>query len=268
MAPRGASRETGDRARDREEAAMSRFSIEESDVRRLEELLSVSDGEGVALPWEFLQQVKELVGCDVLAFNGLDSKAERHFFLQSIGPDGGRSGRLGVDPADEDPIFWKWYWSSISCSYPDLTGDTTSITSISDFHSLREWHATPMYLESLGPFLQHELMACLPDGAGRTLRLLCFRSEGPDFGERERFLLRLLRPHIADAYRGLVRRRNEQQLTGRQREVLELVRVGMTNRQIARRLDLSEATVRTHLNNIFTRLDVGSRTAAATRLGG
>jgi DNA-binding NarL/FixJ family response regulator len=134
---------------------------------------------------------------------------------------------------------------------------------------MREWHANPMYVDYLGPRGgEHEMMACLPDGAGRTLRLICFRGSGSDFGERERFLLEVLRPHIADAYRGAVRRRIESRLTGRQCEILALVRAGMTNRQVARRLDLSEHTVRSHLNNIFARLDVGSRTAAVTRVDG
>jgi DNA-binding NarL/FixJ family response regulator len=44
-----------------------------------------------------------------------------------------------------------------------------------------------------------------------------------------------------------------------------LVAAGHTNTQIARRLGLSEGTVRTHLVNIYGRLQVSSRTAAVTR---
>ena len=39
---------------------------------------------------------------------------------------------------------------------------------------------------------------------------------------------------------------------------------GHTNAQIARRLDMSEGRVRTHLENIYERLKVSSRTAAVT----
>jgi len=247
---------------------MSRLSIGEDDVRRVRGLLELCDEDGVALPWPFLHRLKDLIGCDVICFNGLDSRAEQHYVMQHVDSVGHDAGRIGVSAALEDPAFWAAFASSAPCSYPDHTGDVTSVTKISDFYSVREWHATPMYVDCLGPDVEHEMMACLPDGAGRTLRLICFRGSGPDFGERERFLLGLLRPHIADAYRGAVRRRAEGQLTGRQREILELVRAGMTNRQVARRLDLSENTVRSHLNNIFARLDVGSRTAAVTRVGG
>ncbi len=52
-------------------------------------------------------------------------------------------------------------------------------------------------------------------------------------------------------------------LTAREVEVLALVAVGHSNAQIAGELVLSEKTVARHLSNIFTKLDVGSRTAAA-----
>ncbi len=52
-------------------------------------------------------------------------------------------------------------------------------------------------------------------------------------------------------------------LTEREIEVLRLVAAGKTNPQIATLLFLSEKTVARHLSNIFTKLDVTSRTAAA-----
>jgi DNA-binding CsgD family transcriptional regulator len=52
-------------------------------------------------------------------------------------------------------------------------------------------------------------------------------------------------------------------LTAREVEVLHLVASGLSNAQIAAELVLSEKTVARHLSNIFTKLGVGSRTAAA-----
>jgi DNA-binding CsgD family transcriptional regulator len=52
-------------------------------------------------------------------------------------------------------------------------------------------------------------------------------------------------------------------LTAREVEVLRLVAAGRSNQQIAAELVLSEKTVARHLSNIFGKLDVGSRTAAA-----
>jgi DNA-binding NarL/FixJ family response regulator len=52
-------------------------------------------------------------------------------------------------------------------------------------------------------------------------------------------------------------------LTEREVEVLGLVAEGRSNAQIASALVLSDRTVARHLSNIFTKLGVGSRTAAA-----
>src|SRR5438132_5990995 len=52
-------------------------------------------------------------------------------------------------------------------------------------------------------------------------------------------------------------------LTERETSVLRLVAEGLANKEIARRLVLSETTVKAHLNNVFVKLDVHSRTQAA-----
>ena len=54
-------------------------------------------------------------------------------------------------------------------------------------------------------------------------------------------------------------------LSEREREVLELLCGGLSNLAIARRLALSEKTVKNHLNHIFAKLDVTSRTEAVVR---
>jgi DNA-binding NarL/FixJ family response regulator len=52
-------------------------------------------------------------------------------------------------------------------------------------------------------------------------------------------------------------------LTERETSVLRLVAEGLANKEIARRLAISERTVKAHLNNVFAKLDVQSRTQAA-----
>jgi DNA-binding NarL/FixJ family response regulator len=52
-------------------------------------------------------------------------------------------------------------------------------------------------------------------------------------------------------------------LTRREREVATLVSRGLTNRQIAKELYLSERTIENHISKILRKLDVASRTEIA-----
>lgn len=58
-------------------------------------------------------------------------------------------------------------------------------------------------------------------------------------------------------------RRPERSLSDREEEVLRLVAAGLANKLIARRLGISERTVKAHLTNIFARIGVTDRTQAA-----
>jgi DNA-binding CsgD family transcriptional regulator/tetratricopeptide (TPR) repeat protein len=55
-------------------------------------------------------------------------------------------------------------------------------------------------------------------------------------------------------------------LTAREREIADLVTTGLSNQEIAERLVLSRRTVESHLNRIFAKLEVHSRTAMTHRL--
>lgn len=52
-------------------------------------------------------------------------------------------------------------------------------------------------------------------------------------------------------------------LTERQKEILRLIALGGTNKEIARKLNLSEKTVKNHISSIFQTLHVNNRTQAA-----
>ena len=54
-------------------------------------------------------------------------------------------------------------------------------------------------------------------------------------------------------------------LTTREREVLELLAAGLPNRAIGTRLGVTEATVKAHLTRVYTRLGVADRVSAAMR---
>lgn len=136
----------------------------------------------------------------------------------------------------------------------------------SDFYSDRQWRGSPIYAEYFRHFsVQHELISCLPAAPGKSIRLLLRRERG-DFCERDRLVVTLLRSHLYSIYQDSRRRHaGTPKLTARQWELLGLVAAGYSNADIARLLCLSEGTVRKHLENIFRRLDVSSRTAAVAR---
>jgi NarL family two-component system response regulator LiaR len=51
----------------------------------------------------------------------------------------------------------------------------------------------------------------------------------------------------------------QKQLSKRECEIVEWMRCGMTNKEIARKLGISDMTVKTHLHNIFSKLEVSGR---------
>ncbi|HEX3004520.1 MAG TPA: response regulator transcription factor, partial [Angustibacter sp.] len=55
----------------------------------------------------------------------------------------------------------------------------------------------------------------------------------------------------------------DQQLTAREREVLELVSLGRSNREIGQQLFISTKTVSVHVSNILAKLGAAGRTEAA-----
>ncbi|WP_329259345.1 response regulator transcription factor [Actinoallomurus sp. NBC_01490] len=72
----------------------------------------------------------------------------------------------------------------------------------------------------------------------------------------------VLSPSVAGRLMGRVRRPSEGTLSKREREVLALIADGTTNREAARRLFVSEATIKTHLLHIYDKLGVRDRAAA------
>jgi DNA-binding CsgD family transcriptional regulator len=247
---------------------MSSSGTAETDLRTLAGIVSDhrADVPAEGLPPSLLRDLMDQVPCDALSFTGFDGHGQEAWFGQNL-----PGGDTWVDDALAQ-AHWEHYWDCASCSYPDRSGDLGQITKISDFYSARQWHSTGMYSDFYRPLgIEHDLALSLPaprrcGGPGRSVRLFFFRGSGPDFSDRDRALLVLLRPHLHRAYLDAEQHRlGVPQLTPRHWDLLRLVAAGYTNAQIARRLGLSEGTVRKHLENIYGRLQVSSRTAAVTR---
>ena len=74
----------------------------------------------------------------------------------------------------------------------------------------------------------------------------------------------VLAPPVAAKLAAQLRSPRRPELTAREAEVLQLVARGLSNQEIGRALFIGEATVKTHLLRVFSKLDVSDRTAAVT----
>jgi len=140
---------------------------------------------------------------------------------------------------------------------------------LSDFVSPRALHRLEYYDQVLRPFgIEHQMRLWLP-APSRTSRVFYFSRRGTDgdFDDRERGVLELLRPFLV-ALRERFDLRNaaapmvSNGLTEREAEILGWVARGKTNHEIAELLVVSPHTVRKHLENVYAKLGVHTRTAA------
>ena len=186
-----------------------------------------------------------------------------------------------VDDADEH--YWAVGPDPLTV-YRSRTGDLTSAR-LSDVISWRQYRETAIYREYFLPGgVDHMLDLALRVGRGRQRSILLCRERGEgDFSERDREVLEALRPHLlAREARAELHRRIDATvdartngdpphpwgpLTPREREIVHLVGLGRTNAQIAAELWVTPATVKKHLENVYEKLGVGNRAAAASILG-
>jgi DNA-binding CsgD family transcriptional regulator len=173
----------------------------------------------------------------------------------------------GTDlPLDE--VLWEFRDQHAIARHFRRTGDL-SPRMMSDLLRPREWRALDLYNLYFAPF-EYELKFGIPSRAGYT-KMFLFHSSRRDFAERDRLVLGLLRPHlqrIDETYAGQARISSRLRLTRREREILGWVELGKTNPEIAQILWIAPGTVKKHLDNVYEKLDVRTRTAAVMRLRG
>jgi DNA-binding CsgD family transcriptional regulator len=217
-------------------------------------VIAAADGNGAAFGAETVDALVEAIPADVAAY------VEWRF---------GDRDCLYVGRTREEPWLACLDALEATCSsYPlrDVDYATSSeALRITDVVSLDCFRKSPFYSAVMQPSgLEHELKLWLPAPRGHARYFDLFRAPGRDFGERDRAFLALLRPHLVHLRARWERRPHLPSLTEREREVLLLVAEGLTNRQISRRLFISPATVRTHLEHIYDKLGVRSRAGAVS----
>jgi DNA-binding CsgD family transcriptional regulator len=217
---------------------------------------------------ELLVELGRIVSADLVTYCDRDRESGEQVLVTRPGES---DAELGVEPevaaeearavcAAESPIYRR-----------RLAGEAEAMM-LSDFFTLPSLRRSRFWATALRPYgMDRQLNLGLPVDPSRIVRLMFDRS-GCDFSERDRLVLDVLQPELARLWRRARARRllsaSLSGLTGREREVLGLVANGNTNTEIAQALWLSPGTVRKHLENVFAKLGVHTRTAAAARLRG
>jgi DNA-binding CsgD family transcriptional regulator len=149
---------------------------------------------------------------------------------------------------------------------------------IDDLVAPAEFQRTPLFNDYYRAIRIEHVMAVPIHVDGRFLVSFVFNRSGSAFSDRDRDVAELMRPHLANLYRLGVALENARALpadapfdraaaplTPREREVLDWVAAGKTNRDVAAILGASPRTVEKLLERIYEKLGVETRTAAVMR---
>jgi DNA-binding CsgD family transcriptional regulator len=213
---------------------------------------------------ELLDLLTETVGCTFATFTEVDqrSRVVHRVVLCSADPWNGEE--------DDDAAWWESP-RTLTLNRYRLNHGAKPVIVLSDFFSRGQRTSVdfnPNFEEGVSDEIQIDLdptrtwFACLNVASDR------------DFGDRERLLLHRLRPHLIGLYRSAELRRRlgafdpdaTDRLTRRECEVMLWVADGLSNAEIAGVLVVERSTVRKHLENIYEKLGVGSRTAALAKV--
>jgi DNA-binding CsgD family transcriptional regulator len=203
--------------------------------------------------------------------------------------DGGHSRYMlsSVDP-DRTMTVWDAYASfrhqdPLPGGAPTASGPPKVVghaVKLSDFVSPRDFRRLDLYEYVCRPLdVDHVLKLFLPTRNG-VARHLVFDRGGRDFSERDRAVVDVLQPYLLQLEENAKARRLAAAfgsgadgggalgggLTRREQAVLALVAEGKSNAEIAAELWIAVGTVRGHLEHIYKKLGVQSRTAALARV--
>lgn len=213
-------------------------------------------------PLETLERLAQLVPCDAAGYSEMDQVNRR--VLAYVGTDGSDGGEdMYWQIADEHPL----------CRYELANGDW-SARRLSDVIAFSRLVHTRVYAEWFRPVgVVAELGFGIARSRRQTRNFVLSRTSG-DFTDRDVAVAQRIAPQLARIYEMTQLRRvavtddpsDLDRLTTRESEILDLVAAGLTNAGIAERLWISPGTVKKHLDNVYSKLGVANRTAAAARI--
>jgi DNA-binding CsgD family transcriptional regulator len=141
---------------------------------------------------------------------------------------------------------------------------------IGELLSEGQFRRTPLYNDYYRVIGINHVMAVPIHVDARLLVSFVLNRSGYGFSDRDREVLELMRPLLGNLYRLSTTALSPTpaltpELTPREREVLSWVAAGKTDRDIASILGMSPRTVHKHLQHVYEKLGVETRTAAVMR---
>jgi len=247
------------------------------DKTQLDSLLDVtasSTGTGQVMLDALVTALAEVAGADTVSIFELTPGDHSMRDLASVTLDGDAAG---ADDADTAGLFWAAYPDSV-CSWTDTgspwfgkhpaSAPLAPETAYPTWRAFCESRMSRTYGRAVG--LGHYAIIPLGSEPSTTRRVLVNRpAHDRAFTERETTMLRLIQPHLDSAVgRAVSGRPAREVLSPRELEILAYIRGGRSTRDIATTLWVSPSTVRKHLENVYTKLGVHSRTEAVAHVYG
>lgn len=217
-----------------------------------------------------VERISSLVAAEVTSYAQIDSGHHIVHAAHFPGPQAPPTDEEWPLIIDENPF----------CHYAARKADPFfSARRLTDVVEIRAFKRTA-FSRIIGWGLRHDVQTRLPGRPGTHWVLELARS-GRNFSRRDLAVIDGLRPALMahEAHRSLVEEVRQLRhaspaavatdcdLSTRENEVLDLVALGAANAEIAEVLRISPGTVRKHLEHIYVKLEVGSRTAALARTG-
>jgi DNA-binding CsgD family transcriptional regulator len=212
---------------------------------------------------ELLDRLVEIVGCEYASFSEVDDpmRVERRYVACTAEP---------YVPVDDG--WWESPRTVELRRYRRANGGRPVIV-LADVLN-REQRTSADFNFNFRDYGACDEIAVDLDSARTWFAVLNLGSER-EFGPRERLIVHWLRPHLTGLYRAAELRRRlgaafdpdiTDRLTRRERDVMRWVADGLSNAEIARVLVIERSTVRKHLEHVYEKLGVRTRTAAVAEL--
>ena len=241
----------------------------------LDFLLEAVAVEGTApFPPHVLAGLRRVVRCDAVSYREWSPQDQLESSLAADEPEAiRRVWRAYLQVRHDDPLRGG-AWDGGPLPDRERIGRALAI---SDFISDREFRRGGLYAEICKPLGVRAVMKVFLPTGGATGASLIFDTARSGFADSDRLAVQRLVPHLVQLRRNAHARKAHlalldstaaartrlQRLTARERVVLARAATGETNALIARALFVSPGTVRKHLEHIFDKLEVRTRTEAA-----